>query len=86
MAADQDDQEPAASAVPLTYFSNDAKGKLYGKMPESSVSLALADCRFRRIIHGCGAGWGTCPTLNCEGATDFRPIQKVTAPDFVLAQ
>jgi hypothetical protein len=55
IAANQDDQEPAASAVPLTYFSNDAKGKMYGKMPESSVSLALAHCRFRLVPKALGS-------------------------------
>ena len=33
---------------------------MYGKMPESNLSPALADCRFGRIIHERGAHFPTC--------------------------
>lgn len=45
---------------------------MYGKMPESSVVLALADCSLKSLGRG--------------GATDFEPVQNVTMPESVLAQ
>ena len=53
IAANPDDQEPVASAIPLSYFSNDAKG----------ASFAIIG-----VTGGLEQGWGLprVPQLCCE--------------------